>query len=178
MGEIGWPIEHPHDKRACVVCDMRPVVLKPSAEADAGLCARCRAPYTFKEPGPDGLILPQFQSAIPTELLDLARAAWGKKIRICFAPYVVDETTSPTDFEAFLQKHGQTELAALEAGPIAGVEVWTTIETGHGIGWLRVLPLPEGPEHQGATEHGVIALDADELPIGTTITINRPGAEG
>ncbi len=176
---VNWPVEHPHDKRACIVCEATPVVLKKTSEPDAGGCARCAAPYLFKEPGPQGLILPRFMSAIPPDLVDLARAAWSKKIKIRFAPFFNDAaSTAPTAFEEFLEKHGGEIHKGTEAAEgIVAVEVWSVIDTGHGRGWLRMFPLPDQGDIDGAVEFGEIVLDADELPESTTITITRPHTE-
>ncbi|MCP4246367.1 MAG: hypothetical protein GY778_04890, partial [bacterium] len=89
MAEIGWPAEHPTDKRPCVVCKARPVLMLESSAPDVGHCYRCGTPYVFRDDSGKvtDRLYPQFQGNI----LEIAIDAWksyGRKISIEWAPFV------------------------------------------------------------------------------------------
>jgi hypothetical protein len=179
-----WPAEHPTDKRPCLVCEVKPVVMKSTQVDQVGRCARCGAPYAFRDDA--GEILELLVCALDPQLLEAAVEAWGsmhQQIELrpwlpCDWPTCDSasqahasriEVGDPilSDFERFIDHHRAGWLVRLDPEQLA--ERLTVTGRGRSACWVR-----EVPGHPAKIEHGPLRIDPADLPEGSRITIEKP----
>jgi hypothetical protein len=185
MSTRRWPAEHPTDKRPCLVCQVKPVVMKQSQIDQVGRCSRCSTPYAFRDDA--GEILEQLVCALDEQLLAAAREAWGSmhtQIQIrpwlplnwptcenaahAHADRIGVGDPELTDFERYIDHHRAAWLVRPDPNQLD--ERLTVQGRGRSACWVR-----EVPGQKAKIEHGALRVDPADLPEGSRITIEKPG---
>jgi hypothetical protein len=185
MSARRWPAEHPTDKRPCLVCEVKPVVMKQSQVDQVGRCANCSTPYAFRDDA--GELLELLECALDAQLLAAAREAWASMhLQIQIRPWLLKdwpictsasqahadriEVGDPqlTDFERYIDHHRAAWLVRPDPNQLD--ERLTVQGRGRAACWVRQIP-----GQKTKIEHGALRIDPVDLPEGSRITIEKPG---